>query len=151
MWTLRDKAESVCVIMIQPVSALTPKVSFKEELGGLQKPFNLRVERNIAMIYAAGTSTAIGAAMMAISRSYTSNWKNAGLIGFGTALLAMTFIAPRFLYKAGIKSYSAPDSDVFVKDKQAPKKLLNNAIDNKKKGISGMLENCSKNLVRKAA
>ena len=141
--------------MIQPVNALTPKVLFKGEFEDFQNPVNSRVEKNIALINSAGISTAIGAAMMAISRSYTSSWKHAGLIGFGAAALSMLFIAPRFLYKAGVNSYAKQqEMDVFVREKEVQKKLLNDvndALDNKKKGLSAKIENYSKTLVRKGA
>ena len=147
--------KKVCVIMIQPVNALTPKVLFKGELGNYENPVNLRVEKNIALINAGGISTAIGAAMMAVSRSYTSGWKQAGLIGLGAAALSMMFIAPRFLYKAGINSYAKQqEMDVFVREKEVQKKLLNDvndAIDNKKKGLSNKIENYSKTLIKKSA
>ncbi|MBR6127285.1 hypothetical protein IKQ21_06330 [bacterium] len=152
---LSREKKKVCVIMIQPVDALTPKVLFKGEFQDLRNPVNLRVEKNIALINSAGISTAIGAAMMAISRSYTSSWKHAGLIGLGAAALSMLFIAPRFLYKAGINSYTKQqEMDVFVREKEVQKKLLNDvndALDNKKKGLSSKIENYSKTLIKKSA
>ena len=125
--------------MIQPVNALTPKVLFKGGLKEAETPYSEKVEKNIALINAIGISTAIGAAMTAISRGYTSGWKQSGLVGLGTALVSTTFLIPRFLYKAGIKNGIQPqDVDVFAKEKDMPKKLLS---DNKRKSISSKIKN----------
>ena len=140
--------------MIQPVSALAPKVFFKGEHQEIKNPVSLRVEKNIALINSAGISTLIGILMTAISRGYTNSWGRAALLGAGFSTLSMTFIAPKLLYKAGINSYTKKhEIDVFVREKQVQKKLLNDvndAIDNKKTNLSSKLENYSKTLVRKS-
>ena len=136
------------MIMIQPVNALTPKVFFK---GGLESSRNSvskddkitsGAEEKIALMNAGGISVAIGAAMTAISRSYTSSWKSAGLIGAGAAVVAMTFLVPTFLYKAGINTRSK-DADVFMKEKKLVGTTSKNSFTNK-------LETYSKNLLKRA-
>ncbi len=129
--------------MIQPVNALTPKVLFKGGLKGSDASgkFRSEAEEKIALMNAGGISLAVGAAMTAISRSYTSNWKNAGLIGAGAAVIAMTFLVPTFLYKAA--SYpKQSDTDVFLKEKKL--------VDGKKTNLSSKIGTYSKNIIKKA-
>ncbi len=95
----------MCVIMIQPVNALAPKVFFK---GRNNDSVNFdeakRTERNLALANAGGISAAAGALTTVIARSYTATWKNAGLFGVGAGLITMMFICPKLLYKAGFNT-----------------------------------------------
>ena len=92
----------MCVIMIQPVNALAPKVFFKGRNN--VSPEGKRTERNLAVANAAGISTVAGALTSVIARSYTATWKNAALFGLGGGLITMMFICPKLLYKAGINT-----------------------------------------------
>ena len=89
-----------CVIMIQPVSALSPKV-FRGSVNN-KNALNKDVEKRIAIINSIGMSAAMGALATLASRSYTATWRGAGACGIGAMMLSMMFVLPRFLYKAGI-------------------------------------------------
>ena len=141
--------------MIQPINALTPRVSFRGESGNFENPVNRKIEKNLALMNAGGISAAGGAVMTLLARNYTNSWRHAGIFGVGTAAVAMMFLAPRFMYKAGINSYAKEkEMDVFTREKEVQKKLLsdvNDSIDNKKTAhLSDKLENYSKSIIRKA-
>ncbi len=141
--------------MIQPVNALTPKVSFRGDASVYENPINRKMERRLAVLNAGGISVVTGALTTVIARSYTTSWRHAGGFGIGAAAVAMMFLGPRFLYKAGIKSYAKQEEmDVFVREKQVQKKLLsdvNDAIDNHKANLQDKLENYSKTITKKSA
>ena len=67
----------------------------------------------------------------------------------------MLFACPRFLYKAGIKSYQKEkEMDVFTREKEVQRKLLsdvNEAIDNHKEDLPNKLENYSKTKTKEKA
>ena len=94
-----------CVIMIQPVSALSPKV-FRGSVSNQKSPLSKDVEKRIAIINSVGMSAAMGALATLAARSYTATWKGAGACGIGATMLSMMFVLPRFLYKAGINTTS---------------------------------------------
>ena len=134
--------------MIQPVNALTCKATFKGEFGNVKNPSALNSKKAIALYNAGGISTAIGGTMTIVGRSYANSWKSAFLIGLASAAVALTFLIPRFLYKAGIDtSKTVNDTDLFNKEKDIHKKLLS---DNKK-NLRAKVENYSKTLVKKCA
>ena len=141
--------------MIQPVNALAPRVLFKGQFDDYKNPVNLKTEKRLALVNAGGISMAIGAATTIIARTYTSSWKHAGIFGVGAAAIGMLFLAPRFLYKAGINSYTKQkEIDVFVREKDVQKKLLkdvNSAIESGSLNLSDKIENYSKTLARKSA
>ena len=117
--------------MIRPVDALTPKVLFRGQTinhGSLKTS----AKKRIALINAAGISTVTGGLITVVSRSYTSNWKNAGFIGLASAAVSMMFLGPQFLYKSGINTY--------VKHDEAKKKLLTDVIDNQKGTIETIVK-----------
>ncbi len=119
------------MIMIRPVDALTPKVLFRGQTinhGSLKTS----AKKRIALINAAGISTVTGGLITVVSRSYTSNWKNAGFIGLASAAVSMMFLGPQFLYKSGINTY--------VKHDEAKKKLLTDVIDNQKGTIETIVK-----------
>ena len=109
--------------MILPVNALTPKVLFRGD--DSKEAAKMRTRKRVALINAGGISVILGAATTAIARSSTSSWKNAGFFGIGASLISMMFLAPGFLYKAGIgiSNNKQPDKDVFAKEIDMPKKL----------------------------
>ncbi len=145
---IEDIKESVCEIMIQPVSALSPKVSFGEQSLDYKNPVNRKTERRLALLNAGGISAAMGALTTAVARSYTSSWKHAGFFGIGAAVITMLFVSPRFLYKSGINAYTKEkEMDVFTKEKEVQKKLLtdvDSAIENHSSDLQNKLENYSK-------
>lgn len=132
--------------MIQPVNALSPKVSFKG--AELRNPVNRKTERRLAIMNAGGLSLVIGAVTTAIGRSFTSSWKNASLIGGAAGILTMLFVCPRLMYRAGIKSYAKEqEMEVFTKEKEIQKKLLtdvNEAIDEHHPDLRNKIENYTK-------
>ena len=134
--------------MIQPVNALAPKVSFKGQYSDFKNPVNRRTEKRLAILNAGGISVAMGAVTTAVARSYTSSWKHAGWFGLGAAAVTMMFVCPRFMYKSGINSYAKEkEMDVFTKEKEVQKKLLNDvddAIEHHSGDLQNKLENYSK-------
>lgn len=96
----------MCVIMIQPVNALAPKVFFKGRNDYVNSAVSesKRTEKNLAIANAGGISTVAGALTAVIARSYTATWKNAALFGLGGGLITMMFICPKLLYKAGFNT-----------------------------------------------
>lgn len=134
--------------MIQPVNALTPKVSFKGQYSDFKNPVNKRTEKRLAILNAGGVSVAMGAVTTAIARSYTSSWKHASWFGLGAAAVTMLFVCPRFMYKSGINAYAKEkEMDVFTKEKEVQKKLLNDvddAIEHHSEDLQDKLENYSK-------
>lgn len=115
----------MCVIMIQPVNALTPKVLFRGETVNEPKELAKRETRKrLALANAAGISVVLGAATTAIARSNTSSWRHAGYFGIGAALVSMMFLGPGFLYKSGINTTKTKEGDVFARETEMPKKLL---------------------------
>ena len=88
--------------MIQPVSALSPRAGFRGKDGayGLAtKGFS--GNSKIALLNAGGVSAAVGGLTTAIARSYTTNWTHAGVLGLCGAFLAMFFMTPQIIEKAG--------------------------------------------------
>ena len=134
--------------MIQPVNALAPKVSFKGQYSDFKNPVNRRTEKRLAILNAGGISVAMGAVTTAVARSYTSSWKHAGWFGLGAAAVTMMFVCPRFMYKSGINSYAKEkEMDVFTKEKEVQKKLLNDvddAIEHHSGDLQNKLDNYSK-------
>ena len=134
--------------MIQPVNALAPKVSFKGQYSDFKNPVNRCTEKRLAILNAGGISVAMGAVTTAVARSYTSSWKHAGWFGLGAAAVTMMFVCPRFMYKSGINSYAKEkEMDVFTKEKEVQKKLLNDvddAIEHHSGDLQNKLENYSK-------
>ena len=134
--------------MIQPVNALAPKVSFKGQYSEFKNPVNKRTEKRLAILNAGGVSVAMGAVTTAIARSYTSSWKHASWFGLGAAAVTMLFVCPRFMYKSGINAYAKEkEMDVFTKEKEVQKKLLNDvddAIEHHSQDLHDKLDNYSK-------
>ena len=134
--------------MILPVSALTPKATSRGEYSEFKNPVNRKVEKRLAILNAGGISAAMGAVTTAIARSYTSTWKHAGYFGIGAAAVTMMFVCPRFMYKSGINSYAKEkEMDVFTKEKEVQKKLLNDvddAIEHHSADLHDKIENYSK-------
>lgn len=134
--------------MIQPVNALSPKVSYRGSGFENGNPINRKMERKLAILNAGGISIITGALTTAIARSYTASWKSAGIFGIGASAITMLFICPRLLYKSGVKSYTKEkEMDVFTKEKEVQSKLLsdvNEAIDNHTVDLNSKLDNYSK-------
>ena len=106
--------------MIQPVSALSPKVSKGNVTQKRAQTATQIMEKRLAIANAAGTATITGALTTAISRSYTASWKHASIFGIGAAFITMLFVSPKFLYSKNIKQM-----DIISKEKELPKKTLN--------------------------
>lgn len=132
--------------MIRPVDALAPKVYFRGQSGNYENLANREMEKKLAIANAAGVSAVMGAATTAVSRGAVSSWRHAAGIGVVAGGLTMMFMAPFFLYKAGIKSFTnEKEKDVFVQQK----KLLADVNDAKSTNLSSKIENYSKTLVKR--
>ena len=109
--------------MILPVNALTPKVLFRGD--DSREVAKMQTKKRVAIFNAAGISAILGAATTAIARSNTSSWKHAGYFGIGAFAVAMMFLVPGFMYKAGvgINKNKQADKDVFAKEIDMPKKF----------------------------
>ena len=112
--------------MIQPISALTPKVfrgsSSKSESA-------MRTKKSVALFNATGVSIITGATATVLGRNITSSWGHAGVLGALTTGVMMMFLIPSFLYKSGINTTTAKETDsVIIK-----------AIDSKKSVITKSL------------
>ncbi len=137
-WESRKKRK--CVIMIRPVDALAPKVLFKGQIDDYGNSASAqKTKERFALVNAAGFSIVAGGLTTIISRSYTSNWKNAGFLGACTAAVSMLFLLPQFLYKSGVKVSTARSQD---------KKIISDFGDVFQKNTIG---NCTKNIAKKAA
>ena len=135
----------MCVIMILPVNALTPKVLFRgDDLA--KESAKVQTKKRVALFNAAGISVILGAATTAIARSNTSSWRHAGYFGIGASLISMMFLAPGFLYKAGIgvNKTKAAEKDVFAKEIDMPKKLLAEVGDSAKNTTKATIKSMSK-------
>ena len=124
--------------MIRPVDALAPKVLFKGQIDDSRKSRSLQTKKRIALVNAAGISSVTGGLTTVIARSYTSNWKHAGMIGVGASAVAMMFIGPQFLYKSGFNTTK--------KQNDVPKKIITNVNE----AIDSKLGNAYAKLARKA-
>ena len=132
--------------MIRPVDALAPKVLFKGQIDDYGNSASAqKTKERFALVNAAGFSIVAGGLTTIISRSYTSNWKNAGFLGACTAAVSMLFLLPQFLYKSGSgvsKAKSGPDD--------VKKKIISDfgdALEIQKNTIG----NCTKSIAKKAA
>ncbi len=115
----KENIKKVCVIMIQPVNALTPKVFFRGDAAvDSREAAKKQTQKRLALINAGGISLILGAATTAIARSNTSSWRHAGYFGLGAAAVSMMFLGPGFLYKAGINTTKTADKDVLAKEKK---------------------------------
>ena len=129
--------------MILPVNALTPKVLFR---GDESREFaKMQTKKRVAIFNAAGISAILGAATTAIARSNTSSWRHAGYFGIGASIISMMFLAPGFMYKAGIgvNKKNSSEKDVFAKEIEMPKKLIPDAGD-----ISNTVKNTTKATIK---
>lgn len=136
--------------MIKSVSESPSRRSLLKLSNFKRNPINPRVERNLAITNATGVSLVAGGLTASIARTYTSNWRNAGLFGLAAGLITMMFVCPRFLYKSGINSYTKEkEIDVFTKEKEVQQKLLSDvekAIDEKREDLPEKINNYSKTL-----
>ena len=98
--------------MIRPVEAPNSQVAFRGTKNNPNKSRRFN-HSEIAMFNACGTSLVAGGITTAISRNYTSNWTQAGLLGFFGAMLTMFFITP-FLIET-INHDKLLKSDKFIK------------------------------------
>ena len=121
--------------MIQPVNALAPKVLYKGQIDDSRMVGVKKTKRNLAIVNSLGVSAVCGAVMTALSRSYTSTWRHAGICGVGTGAVVMTFLTPHMLHKSVIHS-----GDSFTKE------AVRKGILNDPKNI----ESCSKTFLKKA-
>ena len=123
--------------MILPVNALTPKVLFRGDES--KEAIKTQTKKRVALLNAAGISVILGAATTAIARSNTSSWKHASYFGIGASLISMMFLAPGFLYKAGVGVTKKKQAeDVFAKEIDMSKKLGDTAKTTTKATLRAM-------------
>ncbi len=87
--------------MIEPINAYSPRVVFRGKTEAYRNPARLS-DPKIAALNAGGVSAAVGALTMAVSRSYTSSWSHAGILGLCGAGLTMFFLTPGLIQKMGL-------------------------------------------------
>lgn len=111
-----------CVRMIQPVSAFTPRATFRGS--SFSKDAKSVSASRIALINAGGVAAAAGGVTTAIARGYTSSWAQAGVLGLFGAFLAMFFMTPHLVDKSvsnklskkgGTESVSKSTADKAIK------------------------------------
>ena len=103
--------------MIQPINASSPRAVFR----GSKKPYGISTKgltnSEAALINAGGVALAAGGITTAITRSYTSSWSHAGVLGLCASFLAMFFMTPQLIEKAGLsKLAKKSDAEVVVKE-----------------------------------
>ena len=105
--------------MIQPVSALTPRAGFRgstKAYGTQSKPKGL-TNSDVALINAGGVALSVAGLKTAVARSYTSSWSHAGVMGACAAFLAMFFMTPQLIEKAGLGKYPKnAETELVVKE-----------------------------------
>lgn len=106
--------------MIQPISALTPRATYRGNAGHTGKGKNLS-SADIALINAGGVAAAAGGLGTMLARSQTSSWAHAAVLGLCASFLTMFFMTPQLLSKTGLNKFSnKQESEVVVKT-DAPK------------------------------
>ncbi|MBR1776514.1 hypothetical protein IJ750_05530 [bacterium] len=129
--------------MIRPVDTLSPKVLFKGQTDDYKNSVSAKeTKKRVAIVNAAGFSVVAGGLTTIVSRSYTSNWKNAGFIGVCTAAVSMLFLLPQFLYKSGVNLSKNKGQD------DMKKKLIGDVGDVIE--LQKSTVNCTKNIAKKA-
>jgi len=103
--------------MIQPINASSPRAVFR----GSKKPYGISTKgltnSEAALVNAGGVALAAGGVTTAIARSYTSSWSHAGVLGLCASFLAMFFMTPQLIEKAGLgKLAKKVDAEGAVKD-----------------------------------
>lgn len=83
--------------MIKSVSLNKCYTSFSSN--AKKRANNKEVIKRISIINSLGLSTTIGALTTVVSRTYTSDWKKAGLVGLCASLLSFAIITPNLLSK----------------------------------------------------
>ena len=107
--------------MIEPINAFSPRAVFRGKPGAYGNPARMS-DPKIAALNAGGVSAAVGALTMAVSRSYTSSWSHAGVLGLCGAGLTMFFLTPSLIEKMGLtKLTKSKDAKALVNEE--PQKM----------------------------
>ena len=110
-----------CVLMIQPINAFSPRAVFRGKNEAYRSPARIS-DPKIAALNAGGVSAAVGALTMAVSRSYTSSWSHAGVLGLCASGLTMFFLTPGLIQKMGLaKSGKAKKAEAVVNNAESQK------------------------------
>ena len=109
------------MLMIEPINAFSPRAVFRGKPGDYGNPARMS-DPKIAALNAGGVSAAVGALTMAVSRSYTSSWSHAGVLGLCGAGLTMFFLTPSLIEKMGLtKLTKSKDAKAVVNEE--PQKM----------------------------
>lgn len=101
--------------MIQPVSADCRQASFR--LSDKHTSSQNTKLSKAALLNAGGISIAVGGLTTAISRSYTSAWSQAAIIGFCATVMSMFLMTPQLLHKLFVKQELEQQAgDAFIKE-----------------------------------
>ena len=103
--------------MIQPINASNPRVVFR----GSKKAYGISTKglsnSEAALLNAGGVALAAGGLTTAVARSYTSSWSHAGVLGLCATFLAMFFMTPQLIEKAGLSKLSkSAETEYLVKE-----------------------------------
>ena len=103
--------------MIQPINASSPRAVFR----GSKKPYGISTKgltnSEAALVNAGGVALAAGGVTTAVARSYTSSWSHAGVLGLCASFLAMFFMTPQLIEKAGLGKLSKKtESEGLIKE-----------------------------------
>ena len=103
--------------MIQPINASSPRAVFR----GSKKPYGISTKgltnSEVALINAGGVALAAGGITTAVARSYTTSWSHAGVLGLCASFLAMFFMTPQLIEKAGLSKLSKKtETELLVKE-----------------------------------
>ena len=93
-----------CVLMIQPVNALSPRAVFRGSAKSYaSKKSSGLSDSNIALLNAGGVAAAVGGITTAVARGYTSSWAHSAVLGMFGAFLSLFFMAPQLIEKSATK------------------------------------------------
>jgi len=99
MWSVKRRK---CVLMIQPINLSIPAIGFKDtkETNRINKGQN---NSRTALYNAIGISAAAGGLTTLVSRSYTSSFANASVLGLFGSFLTMFFMTPHLIEKINME------------------------------------------------
>jgi hypothetical protein len=109
-----------CVLMIQPISSMTPRVGFRGTKGasGDRKFYPTP---GVALANAAGLSLAAGGVTTAVARMYTQSWPQASTLGVFGTFITLFFMTPQLIEKFGLKKTVKGIADDGVTKSEAKK------------------------------
>jgi hypothetical protein len=107
--------------MIQPISALSPRASYRGKNGTYGTKGKSLSSTDIALINAGGVATAAGGLGTMLARSQTSSWAHASVLGVCAAFLTMFFMTPQLISKTGLNKHVDAKETGLVTKNDTPK------------------------------